>query len=279
MLHAVTCLFNPSSYASRADNYWTFRERLDCPLTTIELSFTGHFSVPDAIHVHGGPDHLMWQKERLLNIAIAALPPDVDRVAWIDADLIFRASDWVHRADALLDRYPVVQLFDRIVMLDAAGQPVAARRSFGATRGAFYGAPGGAWAAQRRVVSAGLLDFDILGGGDYLAALAWCQRWKPNHLSSYPKPMIRAFLAWAKSQQPLVGGQVGCVPGDVFHLYHGKVENRRYQTRSEILMAADFDPHIDIAKDSAGIWRWASDKPALRVEVKRYFDGRREDDI
>ena len=36
----------------------------------------------------------MWQKERLLNLAVAALPPGCTKVAGLDSDLVFRPRDW-----------------------------------------------------------------------------------------------------------------------------------------------------------------------------------------
>ena len=37
----------------------------------------------------------LWQKERLLNIAIENLPKTVEKVMWLDSDLIFLNDDWV----------------------------------------------------------------------------------------------------------------------------------------------------------------------------------------
>jgi len=56
------------------------------------------------------PD-LMWQEERLLNLAIAAVPADVDRVAWLDCDIVFGRSDWWREALHLLDDVVLLQLF------------------------------------------------------------------------------------------------------------------------------------------------------------------------
>ena len=40
---------------------------------------------------------VMWQKERLLNIAIEQLPADCTKVAWLDNDLIFDDPRWLER--------------------------------------------------------------------------------------------------------------------------------------------------------------------------------------
>ena len=44
-LWAVTCHFNPCGYHRRIANYRVFRDRLQIPLLTVELSFTGTFEL------------------------------------------------------------------------------------------------------------------------------------------------------------------------------------------------------------------------------------------
>lgn len=53
----------------------------------------------------------MWQKERLLNIALAALPGECDSVAWLDCDVIFDSNDWPERARQALKSFAIVQLY------------------------------------------------------------------------------------------------------------------------------------------------------------------------
>jgi len=78
---AVTSYFNPMKSRRRLANYRTFRSRLDVPLVTVELAFDGQFELTsgDADHLiqlSGGD--IMWQKERLLNIALEAVPDKVE---------------------------------------------------------------------------------------------------------------------------------------------------------------------------------------------------------
>jgi hypothetical protein len=42
---AVTCYFNPAGYRLRLENYRVFRQRLNVPLATVELSFDGDFEL------------------------------------------------------------------------------------------------------------------------------------------------------------------------------------------------------------------------------------------
>ncbi len=115
MLAAVTCFFNPAGYQRIQDNYILFRENLSgVDLFTIELSFNGEFIIPDAVQIHGTDKNVMWQKERLLNILIEQLPEKYDKVAWLDADLLFENENWAEQADKLLDTVPIVQLFDKV---------------------------------------------------------------------------------------------------------------------------------------------------------------------
>jgi hypothetical protein len=97
-LWAVTSYFNPVGYRRRRENYRTFRERLAAPLATVELSFNGRFELEpqDAeilIQIRGRD--VMWQKERLLNVAVKALPACCTQVAILDCDVVFLRPDWM----------------------------------------------------------------------------------------------------------------------------------------------------------------------------------------
>src|SRR5262249_57573476 len=85
-LWAISCYFNPCRYRRRLANYQGCRRRLTAPLVCVELSFDGRFELgaDDAdvlIKVKGGA--VLWQKERLLNIAWRHVPPQLpqDRLA------------------------------------------------------------------------------------------------------------------------------------------------------------------------------------------------------
>jgi hypothetical protein len=46
---------------------------------------------------------VLWQKERLLSIAREHLPPECDKVVWLDADVLFENDGWVARTSELLE--------------------------------------------------------------------------------------------------------------------------------------------------------------------------------
>jgi hypothetical protein len=90
-------------------------------LVTVELAFDGQFELTcgDADHLiqlSGGD--IMWQKERLLNIALEAVPDKVEDLAWIDCDLVFESPDWPDAARRALKSDNVIQLFSEVRYLD-----------------------------------------------------------------------------------------------------------------------------------------------------------------
>ncbi|MBM4317211.1 MAG: hypothetical protein FJ116_06995, partial [Deltaproteobacteria bacterium] len=95
MLGIITCVFNPTNSRKIRDNYAQFRKNLNHPILTVELAFNDQpFFIEDAIQIRGTNENLMWQKERLLNIALESLPEQIDKIAWLDADIIFKNNSW-----------------------------------------------------------------------------------------------------------------------------------------------------------------------------------------
>lgn len=119
-LWVITAYFNLAGWSSRIENYRVFHRSLSAPLATIEWNPSGRFELTGAdadllIHVQGGD--LMWQKERLLGIALSALPEHVRYVAWIDCDIIFVDPLWHEHTRRLLQDRLVVQPFRRVMYL------------------------------------------------------------------------------------------------------------------------------------------------------------------
>src|SRR5262245_44135836 len=118
----VASYFNSAGFRSKLANFELFRERIErsgLSLLTIECAFGDRpfelASQANVLHMRGRD--VMWQKERLLNVAMAALPPECKKVAWLDADILFERSDWAVAASKMLDEFPVLQLFDHVVRL------------------------------------------------------------------------------------------------------------------------------------------------------------------
>jgi len=302
MLSAITSFFNPAGYQSKLTNYRTFRKHMRLPLITVELSFTGRFVLQagDAdvlVQLSGGD--ILWQKERLLNVALRHLPVDCDFVAWLDCDVIFAEHDWPARACAALGEFRLVQPFsERCNLAQHAHQgssewgPVESAvpglgHEFATSRPELraeappYPSAGLAWVARRSLLEKHqLYDARVIGGGDSSIACAAIGRFDQCRESLRLNAREeKHYRAWAEPFFADVGGRIGYVDGRAFHLWHGDFRDRGYQERLAGFARLDFDPFSDVALRHDGCWRWSSEKPELHEYVKSYFFARNEDSL
>ena len=306
-LWAITCYFNPSAYKRRLENYHTFRQYLAVPLVTVELSFDGNFQLQhdDAdilVQLHGGA--VLWQKERLLNIALKSVPDACDKIAWLDCNVVFESGDWAERTIRALDQFALLHLFDERHELPMDFKPdnpdswkatlraqsVLSRLAAGEATAEEAATPGGvlrnstsglAWASRRDTLDQhGLYDACIIGNGD--RAVLAAALGVPNHFAQVLEmnPLrTEHYLAWAGPYFNKIRGRVGYIPGRAFHLWHGDLKDRRHLARHQRFARHEFDPYTDIALDPNGCWRWNSDKRDLHEFVRRYFESRNEDGV
>jgi hypothetical protein len=303
-LWAISCFFNPVGSQRRLQNYRRFRRHLNVPLLTVELSFQDRFELREGdaetlVRLQG--QDVLWQKERLLNVALQHLPGACDKVAWLDCDVLFDREDWAVQADGLLVQFPLVQLFSQLVHLGPDGfleevPPTSARRISLAYRWATRTIPGDlflrpeatsqqrcncgmAWAGRRSVLEKhGLYDALVLGMGDKVIAAAAVGRFEDAVVAHRMNaPQAEHYLRWAVPFHEEIRGQVGYREGTVYHLWHGDLADRRYVERYDGFEVYDFDPGSDLVIDPAGCWRWNSAKPQMHRHVAQYFRGRYED--
>jgi hypothetical protein len=303
-LWAITSYFNPAKYQRRRLNYRSFRQRLNAPLLTVELSGDGEFEVGRdeadlLIRVRG--EGVMWQKERLLNLGLAALPPSCTKVAWLDCDIVFERKDWADQASRLLDRFTLVQPFSSaypalpkdwcpgrelpagseewrgVPWLLCQGMSIA--EGLDTYASVIRSSQGLAWAARREVLEANsFYDANIVGGGDALMVRAAYGRFEAAmSIQEMNEAQRDHYMRWARGYHRDVAGKVAHVDGSVFHLWHGDKANRGYRERFTGLRHFGYDPFSDIAIDHGGAWRWNTDKPDLHAYVRSYFLSRKED--
>jgi hypothetical protein len=302
---ALTTYYNPVRYKRRLSNYRIFRNNLHMPLVAVELSFDGEFELTkdDAdvlVQISGGA--VLWQKERLLNIALQSVPSDVEDIAWLDCDIVFERNDWAKETVSQLnERYNVVQLFSKAVYLnqedtksslsgdvdsyrtipglvsvyDENNSPLD-RHPSSADGGIVYN-PGLAWAAKKEIFAKhGFYDLAIVGGtGLYLACSYYGKMKALIEMHAINKARTENYLKWADPLHRMVAGKVGFISGSIFHLWHGDLINRNYKNRFKLL--ADFNPQTDVYIGENGAWYWTNPDSTLAQELKAYFLNRRED--
>ncbi len=302
-LWAITCYFNPLSYKSRFTNYRIFRQRLVVPLVTVELSHDGHYHLgPDdaEILVQAKCEELLWQKERLLNIALQSVPQDCLKVAWLDCDVVFENGDWPERAADVLDSFNLVEPFKMTYELPKDGLPedvdakgdqgyslmyalangIAPPNVLGGNMRLTHRISSGlAWVARREILEKhGFYDACVMGSGNRAIACAALGRFDDaiHYLQMNPNWAMH-YLAWAKPYFDTVQGSISYLDGGLFHLWHGELRHRRYAERHRLLGEFGFDPTKDIAVDGDGCWRWKRARSEMEKDIRSYFQSRRED--
>jgi len=305
-LWGITAYFNPVGYRNKLAHMRLFAERVrsqGLKLLIVELAFdNAPFSLDESLGdrvLHVRSSSVLWQKERLLNIALDRLPDSCDKVAWLDADIFFESQQWVGDTSRLLQTFVVVQPYDVAWWLppgvqccssefsgdsfQAIDHGLAYSQSQASDRHLVVAHTGFAWAARRSLLAShGFYDRFVLGGGDlvmcwgmYGDLFRWpVRRWLAELCSQV---QIDDLTTWMSAFNADVQGSVSFIKGRVFHCWHGAVENRQYAQRHRILKDEGFDPQADIALDDGRCWRWNSDKPDLHRKVKDYFWIRKED--
>ena len=314
MLYAVTSYFNPCRYRKRIENYHLFQRNLHVPLVTIEQGFDGCFdlSPEDAdIYVSLDGGDIMFQKERLLNIAAAHLPDDCTAVAWLDCDILFSDSAWAERTMELLETHDVVQPFATLYPLEqespvsfrlarrflsahpsipaylAANLP---RRRSESLCASDWQAPEGtrtrfrtgiAWATRRDFFEqVGLYDACILGSGDmaFSSALFNCPEVAIDRYRMGPE-CEQHFREWFHQLQHMFPLRVGGLDTEVLQLWHGSYTNRKYRQRHADFARFDFRPQHDLIAEPGHCWRWRDPNSPMARFVRRYFISRQEDGL
>lgn len=310
MLAALTCLFGRDASGHRTANYHRFAADLrdmGLPLYTVEATFPGE---PAALGERWGASppvsstvwqyaltdrQILWQKERLLNLAAAQLPADVDAIAWLDADVLFDCRELPALVAKVLQRCPVAQLWQYAVLLGPDGQRqtwpnnVSAAESLAAHN---YGRlacgqtldviprashPGFAWAMRREAWDAmgGLYELDLGGVADGIMGAAWLGAGRGNPYLRAASPAMRAdAFAWSDRAVRSIAGRVGYLPIAVGHLFHGPIRARQYARRTRRLAKDGYDPQRHIVREDGRPLRWTDEAPSGLVEWwQRFFGG------
>jgi hypothetical protein len=298
----ITSYFNPARYKTKRLNFEAFMagmESVGANVLVVEMAFGDEpFELePGERLLQFRGDSVMWQKERLLNVAAARLPDSCRKVGWFDADLIFKEPDWLERTSAALDEHMVVQPFSVAVrmnrdnrddgtgLLSQSFASVFVRDPAPGRVGNFHahGHTGFAWAARREFFEqCGLYEASLTGAGDHLMAHAFiagmanspCMR----HVFTGAPKYSEHFIRWGVKARDLAGGKIGVVPGRILHMWHGDPEDRAYGERLRQFRVLGFDPDKHLRHGEGGMLEWTDEAPA---QIKQWcldmFHGRNED--
>lgn len=299
-LVVITTYFNPCRYKTRRRNFDLFLEGIrsaGVPCITVECAFPGQdFELAQALGViRVRADALMWQKERLLNLAASWLPRTCVYIAWLDCDILFDSPTWATDLVAVLKTRKVAQVFETCRRLAPDGvsdsDPVA--RSFAAVmtshpeslecgRYDAHGHTGYGWAMRREIFDeVGLYEAAVSGSADHFMAHAIFGNYGfcIENALKHDHRQLAHLKAWGSRFHAMVRGSLSVVPGQIRHLWHGDSVHRRYFLRMHEISGLGFDPYTDLVAPPGRPLRWAAEmkKPGLREYFAQYFAARRED--
>lgn len=304
-LWVVTAYYNPLGYRSRRVNYEAFARvlrRSGIPLLTVECAFGDQpYDLPesaDVVRVRSAS--LLWQKERLLNLAVSWLPRSCEFVAWLDCDLVFTNPDWAHETASLLRDVSVVQVFETCNRLPREYETVITGgevcTSFARvvdddpttlSTGKYqdHGHTGYGWAARRDILDRhGLYEHAVAGSADhYMAHAAIGDLDSPciQRLMMRNTTLMNHFREWAEPFHASVSGGLKAVSGQVLHLWHGELADRNYMLRHVEFSEFAFDPYSDLiaVPGRPFEFRVTQGKEKLAEWFRMYFTARHEDGV
>ena len=166
---------------------------------------------------------------------------------------------------------------NEIKLTRARGQPDLMKQYRQMHRRNCYGM---AWSAQRRTIAAsGFYDRNVVGGGDSVQVFAALQR-LDDYWALRPQtlPHKQDTLEWM--QLATASGLLSTISAldhNLYHMWHGSIEDRDYRGRHNILYRNNFDPKVDITHAENGTWAWSDPNGDLAKDVGAYFISRRED--
>lgn len=298
----VSCFYNPTNSPYRIKAFNKFKESIEhlnhyiieCVIGDAKPQLSGK-----NIH-HVYTKDLLWHKESLLNKAIAELPKKYKYVFWIDADVLFTNKNWLVDGVEELKKNNIIQPFEYCVHLEkdeyAPGFNYHFEKAWVATSNRHpriwksfcanysihgylaagdenydvHGHVGFAWGARREVLDAmPLYDRALIGGADHIIAHAAAGHINHKCIQKSFTENLDEVNEWSERFHRLVGGKIGYVKGDLFHIWHGDIEKRQYLKRIQ-----DFTPKTKkiVEKDENGLY--ITDDVEAKEYMNQYFKHR-----
>ena len=305
LLHVVTAISNPLLWQSRIATYRAFEKHMvesGVNLTVVECVYGDRpyqcAGTPGVNHIAVKAETMAWTKENLLNLGIARLPLDAKYIGIFDADIEFRKPNWASDTLNALQLYKVVQPWsdaydlgpnDEHIQHHSSfakqflnGQPVVpSHAKFWTFDGGPYTYPhtGYAWAFRREVLDAagGLFELGGMGSGDHHMALAMVNNAEYSIPTGTSGNYKHAVYTWRDRVMKSLNYNMGFVQGTIEHHFHGRKPDRQYNNRWDMFLKHQFDPYVDLIKNSYGVFEFGSHKPELKREFDIYLRARNED--
>jgi hypothetical protein len=306
LLDVIVTHFNPIRWQTPIGLRNNFIEHMlesGVRLTVIECAYGERpFEIekkyPEVNYIQVRCKTLVWNKENLINLAIQRLPKDWKYVAWVDGDITFRRPHWAVETVQALQQYPIVQPWSDAYDLGPNDEHLQHHKSFVrqwwldepvvATGEKFwkfnhgpydYPHPGYAWAATRQAIEwlGGLFELSGMGSADHHMALSLIGQADKSLPGNVNPSYVKHLKQWEARALHHINHNIGFVHGTIEHSFHGRKNDRQYISRWDIMTNNDFDPDIDLKRNSDGVLELTGAKPQLNHALDRYFRQRNED--
>jgi hypothetical protein len=222
----------------------------------------------------------MFYKENIINMLLDKIPEEYTKVCVMDADIMFQNKEWYNIISSSLNKMTVCHPFKESIWLDKRYRHIHANKSIvetpGCDKDGSRGHPGFIWAFNKEWLSTNkLFELCVIGGGDTIFAssilnLSHSKVWLNESYAEYLKTFNHPT-------------HIGNADLTVFHLYHGSILNRQYDSRNKLMMnLLSFYKFTDISqlveKDEHGLLKWKDEyKQKCNQVLLTYFKNRKDD--
>jgi hypothetical protein len=280
----ILCFFSVVDYKKPIENYTKTTKKLKeakIPFKTIGLLLPNRTKNVDA-DLWLETDSVLFYKENLYNVMYSK-NRTFKKICFMDADVIFDLQSWYDEASKLLDHYDLVQPFDTCKWFDEnkktndTGQiasTVAISQKINFVQAYYH--PGFAWCFKSKVFEQmnGFYDWVTMGEGDICLANSFVSDKDATSLSFKDSDLYRAYARKLKELKLKIGFLKS---NTAYHLYHGKLLNRRYEERYKFISSAIHEnPKKYLAKDPDGLIHWKNPS-SFNQKIIDYFRARKED--
>jgi hypothetical protein len=275
-------IFNSAKSKRILMNYFYTVEKLKLakiPYYTLELVYDGSSpEIADAFHVRG-TSHL-FQKEHLCKLLEQRIPESYTKLLFMDADLVYSNPDWYNELSTSLNSYEVVHPFTNALWLDLEYSIIEENRITCVYFKDKYIFPicnshvGFAWAFQRPYYrEVGMYCYAVFGSGDSYSSMQFLNNdYYLKITSIYTPPFTNSYLKYSEGRKPTISH----INGNIYHLYHGSFQNRKYSSRFNIIHGIENIEDILIQNED-GVFELTDQ--VIKDKMREYFIDRNDDEV
>jgi hypothetical protein len=227
-------------------------------------------------------ESLLWHKESLLNYLIQKLPTKYDNVFWLDTDIIFTNKNWLIDSVKALKYDYIIQPFEYCIHLEKdelkpsfnvnshredvsnphrrhpnmwksfSANYIKSNYNYTHKNYDIHGHVGFAWGANLQKLKEILLyDKALIGGADHIMAHAAVGQINHDCIHKSFTDDIDTIIMWSKKFHNIFMGRLTYVSGDLYHIWHGDLKDRKYLKRIQDFTSKTKNIHL---KDSNGLY-------------------------